>query len=308
LPATCSEHCEIRIHWFFDKFEPTKPLNTLTFMQINYGENEIKALLVKLRIFNRDIGNYQAFAISDSFDYPTKLDNGTILIKLEDLQDDERGVLTPAQLTAISNRFKSSIQAASEAQPIVEPVKMEEKKEVHSTQPPHREAKKSSFFKTLLQIAVVVILIFGSIALYEKYFLAPDDIILEETLDETATTETATNRAPQTYEERIESVEEIEKKNPVKFLSADGSYRENFWGDKLKVSCAITNYATVASYKDVVVRVTYYTKTKTVLASEDHIIYEVIPPNKTKTVQLKIVNYKNTHTIGWDVVSAKNYN
>jgi uncharacterized protein YxeA len=273
-------------------------------MQINYGENEIKALLVKLRIFNRDIGNYQAFAISDSFDYPTKLDNGTILIKLEDLQNDERDVLTPAQLTAISNRFKSSNQVA----PIVEPVKMKEKKEVHSTQTPHREAKKSSFFKTILHIAVVLILIFGSIALYEKYFLAPEEIILEETLDETATTETATNQAPQTYEERIESIEEIEKKNPVEFLSADGSYRENFWGDKLKVSCAITNYATVASYKDVVVRVTYYTKTESVLASEDYVIYEVIPPNKTKTFELKIVNYKNTHTISCDVVSAKNYN
>ncbi len=57
------------------------------------------------------------------------------------------------------------------------------------------------------------------------------------------------------YQEQVMSVEEIERSQPTNFLSADGTYRETFWGDKIKVNCVITNNATVASYKDAIVRV-----------------------------------------------------
>ena len=87
------------------------------------------------------------------------------------------------------------------------------------------------------------------------------------------------------------SVEEMEKADPTRFLSADGTYSQNFFGTKFKVDCEITNTATVASYKDVVVRVTYYAKTKTVLGTNDYTIYEVFPPTSKKTVKLKIDNF-----------------
>jgi len=47
-------------------------------MQANYGENEIKSLLQKVRIFNKDIGAYQIFAITENFDYAVKLWNTQI--------------------------------------------------------------------------------------------------------------------------------------------------------------------------------------------------------------------------------------
>ncbi len=103
------------------------------------------------------------------------------------------------------------------------------------------------------------------------------------------------------------SIEEMERSNPKQFLSASGTYKENFWGDKIKVKCEITSTATVATYKDVVIKVTYYTKTGTSLGSANHTIYEVISPNSTKTVNLKIDNYQDVSEIGWDVVSAVSY-
>jgi hypothetical protein len=78
-------------------------------MQTNFGENEIKSILQKARIFNKNIGTYQLFAITDNFDYAVKLSNGKILIKIEEFQDDQRDALTPDRLTAIANRFVSSI-------------------------------------------------------------------------------------------------------------------------------------------------------------------------------------------------------
>jgi hypothetical protein len=116
-----------------------------------------------------------------------------------------------------------------------------------------------------------------------------------------------TSFSTKTYKEKIVSVADVEKSNPVRFLSADGIYRENFIGDKLKVSGTITNKATVATYKDAVVRVTYYSKSKTNLGSEDYTIWDIFSPNQTKKFKLKIKNYSNVNSISWDVVKAQNY-
>ena len=83
------------------------------------------------------------------------------------------------------------------------------------------------------------------------------------------------------------------------------NYNENFWGDKIKVHGVVKNKATVATYKDAVVRVTYYSKTKTELGNKEYTIYEVFPPNSEVKFELKIENYKDVSTIGWDVIQAK---
>jgi hypothetical protein len=109
---------------------------------------------------------------------------------------------------------------------------------------------------------------------------------------------------PATYQEKVMSVEEIERSEPTKFLTADGNYNTNFWGNKLKVHGIITNKATVASYKDAVIRVTYYSKTKTELGNKEYTIYENFPPHSKVKFELKIENYKDLETIGWDVIQA----
>lgn len=108
----------------------------------------------------------------------------------------------------------------------------------------------------------------------------------------------------ESYEQKVMTVEEIERATPTDFLNASGTYKETFWGDKFKVSCVITNKATVATYKDAVIRITYYSKTKTELGSKDYTIYETFPPTSTKTIELKIENYKDVSSLGWDVIRA----
>lgn len=108
----------------------------------------------------------------------------------------------------------------------------------------------------------------------------------------------------ESYQQRVMTVEEIERAEPTTFLIADGNYNKNFFGTKLKLHGKITNKATVASYKDAVVRVTYYSNTKTPLISKDYTIYEIFPPTSIKNFEMKIDNYKDVGAIGWDVVSA----
>ena len=111
--------------------------------------------------------------------------------------------------------------------------------------------------------------------------------------------------APQeTYQQQVMSVEDIERSQPTNFLSAAGTYNTNFWGTKFKVHMIITNKATVATYKDAVVRITYFSKTQTELGHEDHTVYELFPPHSTVTMDLKIDAYKNVSSLNWDVISA----
>jgi hypothetical protein len=106
------------------------------------------------------------------------------------------------------------------------------------------------------------------------------------------------------YQQKIMTIEQTELSQPATFLTADGTYNQNFWGDKFKVHGTIKNTATVATFKDAVVRVTYYSKTKTVLASNKYTIYERFAPGSTSKFELKIDNYKDVDSIGWDVLSA----
>jgi hypothetical protein len=106
------------------------------------------------------------------------------------------------------------------------------------------------------------------------------------------------------YEQKVMTIEEIERATPTDFLSASGTYNKNFWGNKFIVNCLITNKATVATYKDAVIRITYYSKTETDIGSKVQTIYETFPPSSTKTVKLKIDDYNDVSSIGWEVINA----
>lgn len=112
------------------------------------------------------------------------------------------------------------------------------------------------------------------------------------------------NSDPASYLEQKLTVEEIENNNPTRFLSADGKYNSSFWGTELKIRGHITNTATVADYQDVTVRVTYYSKTQSVLGSKEYTLYEVYEPNSVTPFRLDIENYKDVDAIGWEVIRA----
>ena len=112
------------------------------------------------------------------------------------------------------------------------------------------------------------------------------------------------NDNPASYIEQKMTIEETENADPTRFLSADGKYNSSFWGTELKIRGEITNRATIADYKDVTVRVTYFSKTKSVLGTKEYTLYEVYKPNSVTPFRLDITNYKDVETIGWEVISA----
>ena len=107
------------------------------------------------------------------------------------------------------------------------------------------------------------------------------------------------------YNSVVQNLGWYESKNPNLFLRASGKYNENFWGDKFQVNAEIINKAKIASYKDVKLRVNYYSKTNSLIRNQDYMVYEIIPAQRTTTVKLTIDNYKDVDKIGWEVIGAK---
>ncbi len=252
-------------------------------MKANYGEKEIQALLVKVRIFNTKIGTYEVFAITDSFDYVVKVSNGKILLKIEELQDDEKEALSREKLEAIAARFVSSdAQTTDSKQQIVN----ENNKQEYV---PKKISKASVVILILLIIIIVAFAVFNIVKIINNNNSSSSDSRYDK----------------ESYEEKVMTVEEMERANPTDFLSATGTYRFTLIGNYIKIKCEISNNATVASYKDAVVRVRYYSKTDAEITTNDYTIYEVFPPTSTKTVELKVESYNNVSSIGWDVIRAK---
>lgn len=145
--------------------------------------------------------------------------------------------------------------------------------------------KKSKLGRNILRFVGIVILVITGFAIF-------------------ASVANNNSGSGQSYEARVMTVAEIENSQPENFLMASGNYNENFWGDKIKVHGLIRNNATVATYKDAVVRVTYYSKTKTELGSKEYTIYDVFRPHSEIPFELKIATYRDVNSIGWEVITA----
>jgi hypothetical protein len=108
----------------------------------------------------------------------------------------------------------------------------------------------------------------------------------------------------QTYEEKILSIEEEEKANPKRFLDASGSYRENVLGTKMRIFGNVTSSATKANFKDIVIKVTYYSATDTDLGSDNFVLYKFVNAGTTVSFEWKIDKPSGCSKLGWEVVSA----
>jgi major membrane immunogen (membrane-anchored lipoprotein) len=106
------------------------------------------------------------------------------------------------------------------------------------------------------------------------------------------------------YEKSKESLEQTEQKNPAKFITVDGGKKKNLIGQTV-VRADINNNAKIVTYKDVDVKITFYSKTGTVLEEDHETIYENIAPGKSVHFKSKFRTPKATDSVSFKVVDAK---
>jgi len=106
------------------------------------------------------------------------------------------------------------------------------------------------------------------------------------------------------YEQTKETLEETEKKNPKRFLSVDGYKRRNLIRETV-VKGTIMNKATVASYKDIDVEISFYSKTGALLLKDHEVVYKTIAPNSIEDFKYKTYAPKGSDSVSMKIVNAK---
>ena len=79
------------------------------------------------------------------------------------------------------------------------------------------------------------------------------------------------------YENNKKNLEKTEQRSPAVFMSIKGIRKKNILGQSI-IKGEIINMAKIVSYKDIDVKLFFYSKTGTLLEEDHEVLYENIPP------------------------------
>lgn len=101
-----------------------------------------------------------------------------------------------------------------------------------------------------------------------------------------AGTYTASVEQPKTAEELRAELLSTEQAAPADYLEVGGTYHRNLI-NQLVLEGDVSSNATLATYKDPVLSVTWYSKTQTEIGTQQYPVYEILRPHGTAHFKLK---------------------
>lgn len=119
---------------------------------------------------------------------------------------------------------------------------------------------------------------------------------------------TYTNSSRQSVKTESELRQDLstkEGRNPKNYLSVDYDLTYKVLSGQDKITGTIYNTATMATFKDVVITVSYSTETSTNLGKENYVIYDYVYPGSTVPFTIKTYSPQGTKKIGVTIKSAK---
>ena len=106
------------------------------------------------------------------------------------------------------------------------------------------------------------------------------------------------------YESSKLSLEKTEQNNPAVFLSITGERKKNILGQSI-IKGKIINIAKIVSYRDIDVKLFFYSKTGALLEEDHEILYDKISPGGVKKFKSKYFTPKGTDSVAFKIISAK---
>lgn len=111
-------------------------------------------------------------------------------------------------------------------------------------------------------------------------------------------------KASDKYEKIKESLGETEQKNPAKFLTVTGNNKKNLLGQTV-VKGTVANNATVITFKDVEIKLSFYSKTGALLEEDKDVVYQSINPGRSANFKSKYFAPKGTDSVAFHIEGAK---
>ncbi len=105
------------------------------------------------------------------------------------------------------------------------------------------------------------------------------------------------------YSKTKQTLEQKEKKSPLRFLKAEGDYHKNIIGQTV-VKGTVENTGTVASFKNVRVKMLFYNKEGKLFENHEELMDETIAPGESKKFKGKYRTQEKTDSVAVSVMSA----
>jgi hypothetical protein len=192
----------------------------------------------------------------------------------------------------------------------------------------HDDTEDVSFFHKYKAYLIVAILILGLVITYSLYSSSADNESNEN--NNNIATETEADANVDNYQEKVIANEELspedlrkqllkkEQNNPLKYLTIGASFKENrvqtrnatvFRHSKHKsdgyiFSGFIRNSATLATFSDIVVEVSFISSTGTLISSEEIIIYDRSSPDMDINFDKKIYPPDDTSSFDYKIIRS----
>ena len=106
------------------------------------------------------------------------------------------------------------------------------------------------------------------------------------------------------YNETKTSLLKKEEKNPARFIVVKGNSKKNIVGQTV-VKGTLHNTASVATFKDIDIKLTFFSKTKALLETDRETIYQILNPGETQDFKTKYFAPKGTDSVALEVIGAK---
>lgn len=116
--------------------------------------------------------------------------------------------------------------------------------------------------------------------------------------------DTKLNSEKESYRLTKEELLKQEQRSPQLFLEVKGSNQKNIIGQTV-VKGNIHNKASVAVFKDVNIKLSFYSKTQALLESDKETIFETFHPGDSKNFKTKYFAPKGTDSVALEVLGAK---
>lgn len=108
----------------------------------------------------------------------------------------------------------------------------------------------------------------------------------------------------ESYQITKEQLLKKEQKDPAAFLVVSGKNKKNIVGQTV-IKGTVVNKASVATFKDVDIKLSFFSKTKALLETDKETIFEIFEPGESKDFKIKYFAPKGTDSVALQVLGAK---
>ena len=114
----------------------------------------------------------------------------------------------------------------------------------------------------------------------------------------------ASKKEDKAYENSALTLQQTEEKYPVRFLTVDGKDKKNLLGQTV-IRGKLSNTGKMVTYKDIEIKLRFYSKTGALLEEDVETIYETVAPGQTVKFKSKYFAAKGSDSLAIQVLGAK---